>query len=78
MSACKRCGSAENVKNGKARGQQRYRCRTCGYNFIVGDRRVDETLAVKRALAVILYALGKASFNMLGKIFGVSRALTFR
>ncbi len=78
MCACKRCGSEEAVKNGKVRAQQRYRCQQCGYNFIEGDRRVNESLAVKRALAVILYSIGKASFNLLGHIFGVSRSLTFR
>jgi len=33
---------------------------------------------VKKALAVILYSLGKASFNMLGKIFGHSPSLLYR
>jgi transposase len=78
MVICKRCGSGGAVKNGIVRGQQRYRCQTCACNFIAGDRRVNDDLAVKRALAVILYSLGKASFNMLGHIFGVSRSLTYR
>jgi hypothetical protein len=39
---------------------------------------MNDDLVVKRALAVILYALGKASFDMLGHIFGVSRSSTFR
>jgi transposase len=78
MVICKRCGSGGAVKNGIVRGQQRYRCQTCECNFIAGDRRVNDDLAVKRALAVILYSLGKASFNMLGHIFGVSRSLTYR
>jgi hypothetical protein len=47
-------------------------------NFIEGDERRDERLVAKKALAVLLYALGKASFGMLGKIFGVSRSLTYR
>lgn len=29
-------------------------------------------------MAVILYSLGKASFGMLGKIFGFNRSLTYR
>ncbi|MGH8551469.1 MAG: transposase-like zinc-binding domain-containing protein [Methylococcales bacterium] len=78
MIVCKRCGGDGAVKNGIVRGQQRDRCRTCAYNFIAGDRRVDDELIVKKALAVILYSLGKASFNRLGHIFGVSRSLTYR
>jgi len=39
---------------------------------------VKESVAVKKALAVILYSLGKASSGMLGKLFGHSRALTYR
>jgi hypothetical protein len=39
---------------------------------------MKDSVVVKKALAVILYSLGKASFGMLGKIFGVSRSLTYR
>ncbi|MBF0136772.1 MAG: IS1 family transposase [Magnetococcales bacterium] len=76
--ACKRCSSESIVRNGVVRGQQRYRCRRCALNFVDGDRRVDDNLHIKRALAVVLYSIGKASFNMLGHIFGVSRSLTYR
>jgi transposase-like protein len=78
MNQCKRCGSEGIVKNGMVRGRQRYRCRACAYNFIEGDRRVNDALPAKKALAVLLYSLGKASLNMLGHIFGVSRSLTYR
>ena len=78
MISCKRCQSERVVKNGEVRGQQRYRCKSCGYNFVVGDRRVGESLAARKALAVILYSLSKASFGMLGRIFGVSRTLAYR
>lgn len=49
MVSCKRCGSAQYVKNGTARGHPRYRCKACGLNFIEGDRRVKESVAVKKA-----------------------------
>ena len=75
MVTCKRCGSDQAVKNGKVRDKARYRCKQCGLNFVEGDGRVNESLAVKKALAVILYSLGKASFKMLGKIFGHSPSL---
>ena len=78
MVTCKRCGSEQAVKNGKARGKARYRCKACGLNFVEGDGRVNESLVVKKALAVILYALGNASFNMLGQIFGHSPSLIYR
>jgi transposase len=78
MPKCKNCGSVECVKNGRVRDRIRYKCKQCGLNFIEGDRRVKESVAIKKALAVILYSLGKASFGMLAKIFGHSRSLTYR
>jgi transposase-like protein len=78
MSCCKRCRSDAVVKNGIVRNKQRYRCHACGYNFIEGDARINPSLPAKKALAVILYSLGKASFNMMGHIFGVSRSLIYR
>jgi len=45
---------------------------------VQGDARIKESLAIKKALAVVLYSLAKASFGMLGKVFGVSRGLTYR
>lgn len=78
MEQCKRCDSKQWVKHGFVRRKQRYRCKRCGYHFVEGDERVNESLPVKKALAVILYSLGKASFGMLGKIFGHSRSLTYR
>ena len=78
MISCKRCKTERVVKNGEVRGQQRYHCKSCAYNFVLGDRRVSQSLAARKALAVILYALSKASFGMLGRIFGVSRTLAYR
>jgi transposase-like protein len=76
--ACKGCGSCKTVKNGKVREQARYKCKDCALNFIEGDRRVKESLVVKKALAVMMYSLGKASFGMIGKILGYSRSLIYR
>ncbi len=45
---------------------------------MIGDARKKESLKVKKALAVILYLLGKASFGFLAKLFGVSCSLTYR
>jgi len=66
------------VRNGKVRGKQRYKCKDCGLNFVDGDQRVKGSVVIKKALAVILYSLGKASFRMLGKTFGHSHSLMYR
>ena len=74
---CKVCGSTHSIKNGWVRGVQRYRCRRCGLNYVLGDRRTAPNRTAQRALAVILYALGKASFGFLGKLLGVSRTTAY-
>ena len=73
MNRCKQCDSKDLVKNGCVREQQRYRCKSCGLNFVVGDKRVKEDTAIKRAFAVILYSLGKSSYGFIAKLFGVTR-----
>lgn len=72
MESCKNCESNEIVKNGAVRGKQRYKCKECSYNFVMGDGRVDPNTAVKRAFAVIIYALGKGSYGFIAKLFGVT------
>ena len=66
---CKGCGSAEHVKNGLARGKQRYRCRSCGLNFTDTPPR-GMPLAMK-ATAVLLYVSG-LSMHRTAKLLGVS------
>lgn len=78
MVLCKRCESKEYVKNGIVQGKQRYRCKSCGYNFTDGDGRSHASLPAKKALAVLLYSLSKGSFTMLGKLFGHSPSLIYR
>jgi transposase len=77
MLVCKPCKSDSVVKNGILRSTQRYRCKVCKYNFIALDKPVKENLKAKRALAVLLYGLGKPSYSMLGKIFGLDRSLIY-
>ena len=57
MVACKRCGGEQAAKNGKVRGKERYKCKQCRLNFAEGDKRVNASLMIKKALAVILYSL---------------------
>lgn len=73
---CKGCGSAAFVRNGMVRGHQRYRCRACGCNFTDTPRR-GKPLAMK-ALAVLLYAMGNASYGMIARLLGVSEAAVFK
>lgn len=69
---CKECGSEDYVKSGTVRGKQRYKCKSCGLHFVRGDDRVKVTPAGK-ALAVLLYGSGKASYGFIARLFGVSR-----
>jgi transposase-like protein len=78
MAACKNCQSELVVKNGFVRGKQRFFCKDCGLNFVEGDARTNEKTAAKKALCVILYSLGKASFNMLARICDSWPSLVYR
>lgn len=77
MIPCKNCHKTNTIKNGYVRGKQRYQCHQCHYNFVVGDARHKASTECKKALSVILYALGKSSFGFLAKLFGVSRTTTY-
>lgn len=78
MPECKNCKSEKIVRNGIVRQKQRYRCKECGYNFVEGDGRTNEKIAAKKAMCVILYSLGKASYNMLAHIFDTWPSLVYR
>ena len=77
MISCKNCQQTNTIKNGFVRGKQRYKCHTCHYTFVVGDERHKLETDLKKALSVILYSLGKASFGFLAKLFGVSRTTPY-
>lgn len=68
---CKHCGSDSYVRNGIVRNKQRYKCKECGRTFIVGDLR-EKITAEGKALAVLLYGRGKASYGFLSKLLCVS------
>ena len=75
---CKKCGKTDSVKNGIVRGQQRYKCKHCGCNFINIDRRKNDQNTTKRALCVILCSLVKGTYRFLGQIFGVAHTTIYR
>jgi transposase-like protein len=68
---CKRCQSSTVVKRGFVRKKQRWLCKACGLNFIVGDGRCRDNQAQK-ALACLLVSLG-LSFRAAGLVVGVVR-----
>jgi len=69
---CKRCNSKKIIKNGFVREVQRYRCKECECNFITSDDRKKKENEPKKALAIMLYGLGRCSFRMIGRILNVS------
>lgn len=69
---CKRCNSSDVVKNGRVRQQQRFKCKSCGYNFVEGDKR-GKIRPEAKALSIILYGSCKASYGMIARLFDVSR-----
>lgn len=74
---CKNCGSTDCTKNGKVRNKQRYKCKSCGYNFVEGDKR-EKVKPEGKALAVLLYSTGKSSYGFISKLFNVSRTAVLK
>jgi len=68
---CKKCFSDQYIKNGIVRDKQRYKCKNCGYNFVSGDTRQKITVEGK-ALSILLYSSGKASYEFIAKQLKVS------
>jgi len=78
MAICKKCNSERTVKNGVVAGKQRYHCKECGCDFREGDNRTNDKVAAKKALCILLYAMAKGSFRMMGKILGIDHTLVYR
>ena len=78
MMKCKKCGSEETVRNGIVAGKQRYLCKKCGFNFREGDNRTNDSITAKKALCILLYAMAKGSFRMLGRILRIDHTLVYR
>jgi len=71
--SCKKCGNSHCVKSGYIRGKQRYKCNDCGCNFKLGDNRGKISPEAK-ALGLLIYGSGKASYGMIARLFKVSRS----
>ena len=78
MIKCKKCGSERAVKNGVVAGKQRYRCQGCGCNFREGDKRTNDRVAAKKALCILLYAMAKGSYRMMGRLLNIDHSLVYR
>ena len=78
MPTCKKCGSERAAKSGMVAGKQRFCCKDCGCNFREGDNRTSSAVAAKKALLLLSYAMGKGSYRMLRRIFGIGHALVYR
>jgi len=75
MSACPKCSCSEVVKNGKHLGRQRYRCKSCGFQFTRTAARGRP--ASEKAIAVLLYTLG-LSLNCIARMLKVSTPAVLR
>ena len=67
---CKECKSKEIVGNGKVRNKQRYKCKSCPFNFVEIDERRSKNID-KQKMAVHLY-LENMGFRAIGRVLGVS------
>jgi len=70
---CKKCGSSSCVKSGYIRNNQRYMCKECRCNFKLGDNRGKISPEAK-ALGMLMYGSGKASYGMIARLFKVTRS----
>lgn len=67
--ACPRCQSQQVIKSGKVKGVQRFRCKSCSFQFTRLTPRGRPT--EEKAMAISLYTLG-LSMRAIAQLFGVS------
>lgn len=72
---CPRCKRTDAVKNGKAKGSQRYKCKGCGFQFTRQTTRGRPPW--QRALAVFLYCRG-VSISDIARMFSVAPSTIFK
>lgn len=76
LESCPKCQSKKIYKNGKPRGNQRWKCKECKYNFSQ-DKLKGKSDTVK-SLAVLLYSSGKQSYGMIARLLNVSRVAVYK
>lgn len=72
---CKLCGSEKVVKNGFVRGVQRYKCRSCNKNYVIGDRRSNYD-NLQKNLVIRMY-LNNCGFRRISEILGIPLSTVF-
>ena len=75
MTGCPKCSFSQIVKNGHSRGKQRYRCKSCGFQFTRTTPRGRP--ASEKATAILLYTLG-LSLNSIARMLKVSTPAVLR
>lgn len=71
---CPKCHNAHSFKNGYHHGKQRYKCKSCGFQY-TQTRPRGKPIETK-CLAVLLYVNG-LSFRAIGKIVNVSHKTVY-
>ena len=73
---CSKCKSTEKTKDGKIKGVQRYKCKSCGYRYTVELKSTAKPMTMKRqALQLYLEGLG---FRPIGRFLKVSHVSVYR
>lgn len=72
---CPECSYKKTVKNGLIKGVQRYKCKSCGYNFTTLETRGRSLETKKLALHMYLEGLG---FRSIGRILKVSNVAVLK
>ncbi len=75
MPECPKCQSSNIIKSGRHHGRQRYRCKSCGFQFTRTDSRGRP--ASEKAMAITLYTMG-LSLNSIARLFKVSTPAVLR
>ncbi len=75
---CPRCAHPHVSKNGHVQSVQRWKCqdRDCGYEFTRTTPRGEP--AAKKALALLLYSKGRASYGIVARLLQISRTTVYR
>jgi transposase len=73
---CPKCAHLSVVKNGHVQAVQRWKCRACRYEFTRTTPRGEP--AAKKALALLLYSMGRASYGIIARLLQVSRTTVYR
>ncbi len=74
--SCKKCGSSEHHLSGKIGGKQRYRCKSCGANYLAQDgrRRYSEEQKIQ---ALLLFRKG-LSLRSISEIIGTNNVTVLK